>query len=399
MSRHTPTPEDVVIVGGARTPQGRIMGALSSLSAVELGAAAMAGALSRAGVAPEAVEFVLMGQVIQAGCGQNPAKQAAVAAGVPRAVPAMTLNKVCLSGLSAVIDAARLVRLGDAEVVVAGGMESMSQAPHLLPGSRRGWTYGDVTALDAAARDGLTDAASGVSMGLATERDAQGLAISREDQDRIAAASHTRAAAAAARGAFAEEIVPVQVPQRKGDPLSITDDEGIRPDTTPEGLARLRPAFSPEGTITAASSSPLSDGASALIVTSRRRAEAEGWQVLAAVCSAGQVAGPDSSLLPQPANAIRAALEREGLGLDEVDIVEVNEAFAAVVHQSASLLGLPAEHMNTNGGAIALGHPIGASGARLALTATAQLVRRGEGTAVVALCGGGGQGEALILRR
>ena len=399
MTQSNGSPDDVVIVGGARTPQGRVKGQLASFSAVDLGGAAIRGALERSGVSPESVDFVLMGQVVQAGCGQNPSKQAAVKAGIALDVPTMTLNKVCLSGLSAVIDAARMVRLGDAEVLVAGGMESMTNGPHLLPGSRMGWTYGDVTAKDSVAHDGLTDAFDDESMGASTERHNTRLGIGREVQDEIAAASHQRAAKALDAGRLQREIVPMAVQQRKGEPLVLDADEGVRPETTAEGLGRLRPAFAKDGTITAASSSPLSDGAAALVVTSRRRAEAEGWDVLATVRSAGQVAGPDNSLQSQPANAIAAAARREGIETDALDFIEINEAFAAVVHQSAQDLGYPVEKINVNGGAIALGHPIGASGARLALTAALELAERGSGTAAVALCGGGGQGEALILSR
>lgn len=399
MTQSSASPDDVVIVGGARTPQGRVKGQLASFSAVDLGGAAIRGALERSGVSPAAVDFVLMGQVVQAGCGQNPSKQAAVKAGIALDVPTMTLNKVCLSGLSAVIDAARMIRLGDAEVVVAGGMESMTNGPHLLPGSRTGWTYGDVTAKDSVAHDGLTDAFDDESMGASTERHNSRLGITREVQDEIAAASHQRAARALEAGRLQREIVPMAVPQRKGEPLVLDADEGVRPETTAEGLGRLRPAFAKDGTITAASSSPLSDGAAALVVTSRRRAEAEGWDVLATVRSAGQVAGPDNSLQSQPANAIAAAARREGIETDSLDFIEINEAFAAVVHQSAQDLGFPLERINVNGGAIALGHPIGASGARLALTAALELAERGSGLAAVALCGGGGQGEALILSR
>jgi acetyl-CoA C-acetyltransferase len=390
---------DVVIVGGARTPQGRIKGQLAPFTAVDLGAFAISGALDRAGVPAGAVETVLMGHVVQAGCGQNPAKQAAVQAGLSMGVTATTLNKVCLSGLAAVIDAARLIRLGEASVVVAGGMESMTNAPHVLPGSRTGWTYGDVNAVDALARDGLTDAASGQSMGALTEERNASLSISRADQDELAVRSHSLAAEARAAGRFDAEIQPIAVPQKRGEHLVLDADEGIRSDTTLESVGRLRPAFSPDGTITAATSSPLSDGAAALVLTSRERARREGWTVMATVRSAGQVAGPDSSLHSQPANALRAALEKEGAGAEELDFLEINEAFAAVVIESARDLGYPVEQINVNGGAMAIGHPIGASGARLALSAAAELVRRGGGAAGVALCGGGGQGEALILTR
>ena len=390
---------EVVILAGSRTPQGRVNGQLAGLSAVELGSAAITGALGRAGVSPGQVDAVLMGQVLQAGCGQNPARQSAIAAGIPWNVPAMTLNKVCLSGLAAVVDAARLIRLGEVDVVIAGGQESMSQAPHLLPGSRQGWPYGSVTALDHAAHDGLTDAFDGLSMGLSTERVNGRLGIDRAEQDAIAAASHQRAAKAAGGGLFDDEITPLSVPQRRGDPLLVTADEGVRGDSTAETLGRLRPAFTTDGTITAGNSSPLSDGASALVLCSRAWAEERGLDWLAVVKASGHVAGPDNSLHSQPANAIKHALDREGWAADELDLVEINEAFAAVSLESSRELGLSPELVNIHGGAIAIGHPIGASGSRLALHAALELARRGSGKAAVALCGGGGQGEALLLSR
>ena len=390
---------DVVILAGSRTPQGRVNGQLSGLTAVHLGTAAITGALARAGIAADQVEFVLMGQVLQAGSGQNPARQSALGAGIPWNVPAMTLNKVCLSGLAAVIDAARLIRLGEAEVVVAGGQESMSNAPHLLPGSRTGWAYGSVTMLDHAAHDGLTDASDGLSMGLSTEQVNGRLGLNRADQDAIAAASHQRAAAAVANGVFDDEITPISVPQRKGEPLLVATDEGVRGDSSTQTLGRLRPAFAPDGTVTAGNSSPLSDGASALVLCSRRYAEEHGLSWLAVVEASGQVAGPDNSLHSQPANAIHRALARQGWTADELDLVEINEAFAAVSLESTRELGLSPDRVNIHGGAIALGHPIGASGGRLALHAALELARRGTGKAAVALCGGGGQGEALLLSR
>ncbi|WP_105034402.1 acetyl-CoA C-acetyltransferase [Cryobacterium aureum] len=393
------TETDVVILAGSRTPQGRVNGQLSSLTAVDLGAAAIAGALARAGVAPEQVDFVLMGQVLQAGCGQNPARQSSVAAGIPWNVPAMTLNKVCLSGLAAVIDAARLVRLGEADVVVAGGQESMSRAPHLLPGSRQGWAYGTVSALDHAAHDGLTDAFDGLSMGLSTERANAELGQTRLEQDEIAAASHQRAAAAAASDVFSDEITPISVPQRKGEPLLISTDEGVRADSTTETLGRLRPAFDSAGSITAGNAAPLSDGASAVVVTSRAWAEKHNLPWLAMIQASGQVAGPDNSLHSQPANAIAQALKREGWTIADLDLVEINEAFASVVAQSSKVLGVSADVVNIHGGGIAIGHPIGSSGGRIALHAALELARRGTGKAAVALCGGGGQGEALLLSR
>lgn len=390
---------EVVILAGSRTPQGRVNGQLSSLTAVQLGAAAIKGALARAGVTPDQVDSVLMGQVLQAGCGQNPARQSAIAAGIPWNVPSMTLNKVCLSGLAAVIDAARLIRLGEADVVVAGGQESMSQAPHLLPGSRQGWAYGSVTTLDHAAHDGLTDAFDGLSMGLSTEQNNGKLGINRLKQDEIAAASHQRVAQAAQSGIFDDEITPISVPQRKGEPLVIGTDEGVRGDSTTETLGRLRPAFSKDGTITAGNAAPLSDGASAVVVTSRRWAEEHGLSWLAVVEASGHVAGPDNSLHSQPANAIARALGRQGWEAGELDVVEINEAFAAVALQSTKELGVSSDRVNIHGGGIAIGHPIGASGARLALHAALELARRGSGKAAVSLCGGGGQGDALLLSR
>ncbi|MCQ1945626.1 acetyl-CoA C-acetyltransferase [Arthrobacter sp. zg-Y1171] len=394
----TAVPE-VVIVGGARTPQGRLNGQLSAFTAVELGAFAIKGALDKAGVDAADVDSVIMGHVVQAGCGQNPARQASIKAGIGWDVPAVTVNKVCLSGLAAVIDAARLIRGGEATVVVAGGQESMTRGPHLLPGSRQGWNYGNISALDSVAHDGLTDAFDNDSMGISTERGNSKLAIKRLEQDEVAAASHQRAAAAMASGVFDAEIVPVTVPQRRGEPLVLTSDEGVRPNTTVDTLAGLRPAFDSEGTITAGNSSPLSDGAAALVITTRDYAEANGLTVLAAVGLPGQVAGPDNTLHSQPSNALFAALGRAGWSTSDLDFIEINEAFGAVAVQSLNELGMDLEQCNLHGGAIALGHPIGASGARLALTAAHELARRGSGRAGVALCGGGGQGEALLLYR
>ena len=390
---------DVVIVGGARTPLGRLNGQLASFTAVDLGAFAIAGALAKAGVNAQDVQAVIMGHVVQAGCGQNPARQSAIKAGIGWNVPTVTINKVCLSGLAAVTDAARLIRGGEATVVVAGGQESMTRGPHLLPGSRQGWNYGNITALDSVAHDGLTDAFDNESMGISTERGNTKLAIKRLEQDEVAAASHYRAAAAAAAGIFDAEIVPVTVAQRRGEPLVLTADEGIRPATTTQTLAGLRPAFDPDGTITAGNSSPLSDGAAALILTTRAYAQANGLDILAVVGAPGQVAGPDNTLHSQPSRAIFAALDRAGWSTSDLDFIEINEAFGAVAVQSLNELGLDLEQCNLHGGAIALGHPIGASGARLALTAALELQRRGSGRAAVALCGGGGQGEALLLYR
>ncbi|HKU30741.1 acetyl-CoA C-acetyltransferase [Arthrobacter sp. NyZ413] len=390
---------DVVILAATRTPQGRLNGQLSGLTAVELGAHAITGALAASGLTADKVDAVIMGQVLQAGAGQNPARQSAIAAGIGWNVPAVTINKVCLSGLTAVIDAARMIRAGDATVVVAGGQESMSRAPHLLPGSRQGWSYGAVQALDVAAHDGLTDAFDGQSMGLSTEIGNLALGIDRRSQDQVAVASHQRAAAAAEQGVFDGEISPISVKQRKGDPVVLASDEGVRPQTTLETLAPLKSAFATDGTITAGNSSPLSDGASALVLTSRRFAEENGLDYLALVGRPGQVAGPDNGLHSQPANAIRRALDRAGWATSDLDFIEINEAFGSVAVQSLKDLEYPLEKCNIHGGAIALGHPIGASGARLAGHAAHELKRRGTGKAAVALCGGGGQGEALLLYR
>ncbi|MCI9887644.1 acetyl-CoA C-acetyltransferase [Micrococcales bacterium 31B] len=387
---------EAVIVGGARTPFGKINGQLSSLSAVELGAHAIRGALERAGVAADAVEAVVMGHVVQAGCGQNPARQSALAAGIGWDVPTVTLNKVCLSGLAAITDAARLIRLGDAQVVVAGGQESMSLAPHVVPGSRRGWVYGDATLVDSLAHDGLSDALEGISMGVLTERGNAERGLTREAQDAVAAASHQRAAAAQQAGLLAAEIVPVTIKGRKGE-VVVDADEGIRAETTAETLAGLRPAFDKQGTITAGNASPISDGAAALVLTSAEYAEQHGLTIIARVGEPGQVAGPDASLHSQPSNAIAAALRRAGWEASDLDFIEINEAFGAVVCQSLVDLGIDGEKCNIHGGAIALGHPIGASGARVALHAALELQRRGGGKAAVSLCGGGGQGEALLL--
>jgi acetyl-CoA C-acetyltransferase len=390
---------DVVILAGARTPQGRLNGQLVSFTAVELGAHAIKAAMAASGVEAGQVDAVIMGQVLQAGAGQNPARQSAIGAGLGWNVPTLTINKVCLSGLTAVIDAARMIRSGDATVVVAGGQESMSRAPHLLPGSRQGWTYGAIQALDVAAHDGLTDAFDGQSMGLSTETKNLTLGIDRTSQDNVAAQSHQRAALAAKNGVFDDEIAPISVKQRKGDPVLVSTDEGVRPNTSIESLAGLPAAFVSDGTITAGNSSPLSDGASALVLASRRFAEDNGLEYLAVVGKPGQVAGPDNSLHSQPSNAIVNALQRAGWKTSELDFIEINEAFGSVAVQSLKDLGYPLEQCNIHGGAIALGHPIGASGARLALHAAHELKRRGSGKAAVSLCGGGGQGEALLLYR
>jgi acetyl-CoA C-acetyltransferase len=387
-----------VIVNGARTPMGRLLGALKDFPATKLGGVAIRAALERSGVAPEQVQYVIMGQVLQAGAGQIPARQAAVDAGIPMSVPALTINKVCLSGLDAIALADQLIRAGEVDIVVAGGMESMTNAPHLLMGQRQGYKYGDVVVSDHMALDGLTDAYDRVSMGESTERHTAKTGISRADQDAFGAASHQRAAAAQKNGHFAEEIVPVEIPQRKGDPILVTDDEQIRPETTVESLAKLRPAFSSDGTITAATASPISDGACAVVVMSKGKAEELGLSWLAEIGAHGNVAGPDNSLLAQPANAIKHALGKANLTVDDLDLIEINEAFAAVGIHSTRELGVDADKVNVNGGAIALGHPIGMSGARLALTLALELKRRGGGLGAAALCGGGGQGDALLLR-
>lgn len=392
------THDDIVIVAAARTPQGRLKGNLAPLTAAELGAIAIRGALERGGIPADAVDAVLVGQVLPAGSGQNPARQAAIAAGLGWDVHAASINKVCLSGLTAVIDGARMIRAGDATVVVAAGMESMTRAPHLLMGSRDGWSYGSVEVLDHLAYDGLTDAYDRESMGASTERLNARFEVTREEQDAVAARSHQRAAAAAEAGVFDAEIVPVEIPQRKGDPVVVTRDEGVRPDTTVETLAKLRPAFAEGGSITAGNSSQISDGASAVVLTSRTHADENGWTVLAALGASGQVAGPDNSLHAQPAHAIAKALQKEGISASDLDLVEINEAFGAVVARSQRELGLSDDVVNVHGGGIAIGHPIGTSGNRLVVHVVHELVRRGGGTAAVALCGGGGQGDALILR-
>ncbi|MFK3679375.1 acetyl-CoA C-acetyltransferase [Microbacterium sp. NPDC090218] len=393
------TDNDIVIVSAARTPQGRLKGQLAAFTAPQLGAFAIRGALQQASIDPADVDAVIVGQVLAAGSGQNAARQAAIGAGIGWDVPAHSVNKVCLSGLTAIIDAARMIRTGDAEVVVAAGMESMTRAPHMLMGSRDGWTYGSVEVLDHMAYDGLTDAYDHESMGASTERHNARFELTREAQDRVAALSHQRAAAAEEAGVFQAEIVPVEVPQRRGDPVRVTKDEGVRPDTTVDTLAGLRAAFAEGGSITAGNSSQISDGASAVIVTTRRTAEEKGWPVLATVGASGQTAGPDNSLQAQPARAIERACQKQGIAPSDLDVVEINEAFGAVVARSQTELGLDEGIVNIHGGGIAIGHPIGASGNRLVVHVVHELVRRGGGTAAVGLCGGGGQGEALILTR
>jgi acetyl-CoA C-acetyltransferase len=365
---------------------------------VQLGGFTIKAALERSGVAADQVDYVIMGQVLQAGAGQIPSRQAAVAAGIPMSVPSITINKVCLSGLDAIALAAQLIRAGEFDIVVAGGMESMTGAPHLLPGARTGFKYGSAELLDAMAYDGLTDAFDHLSMGESTQRHASRLGISRQEQDEFSARSHQRAAEAIKNGLLDDEIVAVQIPQRRGDPLVFEADEGVRPDTSAEVLSKLPAAFGAEGTITAGSSSQISDGACAVVVMSAEAAAARGAPVLAEIGAHGNVAGPDNSLLSQPSGAIRQALGKAGATVDGLDLIEINEAFAAVAIQSMRDLGIGPEKVNVNGGAIALGHPIGASGARLALHLACELRRRGGGLGAAALCGGGGQGDALLLR-
>ncbi|WP_330292668.1 acetyl-CoA C-acyltransferase [Streptomyces sp. NBC_00576] len=386
-----------VIVAGARTPIGKLMGALSTLSAVDLGAHAIGAALAAVRLDPAAVEAVVMGHVVQAGAGPNSARQAAVRAGIPFSVPASTVNKLCLSGLHAIALADLMIASGRHEVVVAGGMESMSGAPHLLRGSRTGWKYGSAALEDALDRDALVCAFDGVSMGAATERYQQPFALTREEQDEYSALSHQRAAHAQESGALSDEITPVTVAGRRGETV-VDTDEGVRPGSTPESLGRLRPAFSGAGTITAGNSSQLSDGAAAVVVMSAERARREGLTPLAEIGAYGTVAGPDPSLLVQPAGAVRDALSRDGrLKAADLDLFEINEAFAGVALASVRELDIPLDRVNVNGGAIALGHPVGMTGARLVLTLAAELRRRGGGSGAAALCGGGGQGDALLL--
>ena len=387
----------VVSVSGARTPFGRLMGGLSSLSAPQLGAVAISGALEKGGVPAEAVDQVIMGQVLGAGVGQMPARQAALAAGIPQGVSALTINKMCLSGLTAIALAEQMLRTGAAEVVVAGGQESMSQAPHLLPKSRSGYKYGSVEVLDHMAYDGLHDVPTDQPMGALTEARNAELDITRPQQDEFSAISHQRAAKAWEDGLFADEVVPVTVPGRKGDTV-VDTDEGFRTDATNEQMGKLRPAFAKDGTITAGSSSQISDGASATVVTTKARAEAEGWPILAEVVQYGTVGGPDSSLQHQPARAIERAAELADVQVSDIDLFELNEAFASVGIYSTRELGIDADHVNVKGGAIALGHPIGVSGNRVVLTLALELARRGGGLGAAALCGGGGQGDALLIR-
>ncbi len=386
-----------VIVGGARTPIGKLSGALKGFTAMDLGGFAIAAALERSGIAGDQVDYVIMGHVIQAGAGQITARQAAVKGGIPMTVPALTVNKVCLSGLNAIALADQLIGAGEFDVVVAGGMESMTNGPYLLPGARAGYRYGDDKIVDATAHDALYCAFELRGMGDSTDFYGKDKKISRADQDEYAAMSHERALTARKDGLFDDEVVDVSVPQRRGDPVVVHDDEGVREGTTAATLAKLRPAFSPDGTITAGSASQISDGAAAVVVMSRARAEELGAPVLAEIGAHGTVAGPDPSLLSQPSNAIRKALGKAGRTPDDVDLYEINEAFAAVALQSMRDLDVDAGTVNVNGGAISMGHPVGASGARIALHLALELGRRGGGLGAAGLCGGGGQGEALLL--
>ena len=393
------TRNTTVIVAGARTPIGRLLGGLKGFTGAELGGFAIKGALDKAGVAPDQVEYVIMGQVLQAGGGQITARQAAVKGGIPMDVPAITINKVCLSGLNAIALADQLIRAGEYEIVVAGGMESMTNAPHLLPKSREGFKYGDVPLVDSMAYDGLWDAFTDQAMGALTDqKNNADEKLSREEQDEFSARSHQRAAEAWKNGVFADEVVPVEVPQRKGDPLVVDADEGVRGDTSVEVLAKLRPAFGKDGTITAGSASQISDGGCAVVVMSKAKAEELGLSWIAEIGAHGSVAGPDSTLQSQPANAIAKACKKEGIEPADLDLIEINEAFAAVGIASARELQVGEDKVNVNGGAIALGHPIGMSGARLVLHLALELNRRGGGVGAAALCGGGGQGDALIVR-
>jgi acetyl-CoA C-acetyltransferase len=387
-----------VIISGARTPIGKLSGAFAGFSATDLGGFAIKAALERAGLTPEQVDYVIMGQVLQAGAGQITARQAAANAGVPMTVPATTINKVCLSGLNSIYLADQMVQAGDADIVVAGGMESMTNAPYLLPGARAGYRLGDKEVVDSMMYDGLFCAFDQVAMGAGTEKYAASAGLAREPQDALAAQSHERAAKAQKDGLFDDEIVKVEVPQRKGDPLLVSEDEGVRGDTTAESLGGLRPAFDKAGNITAGNASQISDGGAAVIVTSKAKAEELGVTPLGEIVSYGQVAGPDPSLLTQPSRAINLALEKAGKSVSDVDLFELNEAFAAVGLASMQDLGITDDIVNVNGGAIALGHPVGMSGTRVALTILNELRRRGGGLGAAALCGGGGQGDAVLLQ-
>jgi acetyl-CoA C-acetyltransferase len=387
-----------VIVSGARTPIGRFAGGLADLPASDLGGIAIKEALQRASLQPDEVGYVIMGQVLQAGAGQITARQAAVAAGIPMSIPALTVNKVCLSGLNAIALADQLIRAGEVDRVVAGGMESMTNAPYLAPKMRFGARMGDAQLIDSMMYDGLFCAFDRKSMGLSTDEYNQRYQLTREEQDEWAARSHTKAAKAWETGAFADEVVPVSVPQRKGDPVMVDRDEGIRPDTTVDSLGKLRPAFDKNGTITAGNASQISDGGAACVVMSKQEADKRGLQPLATILAHGMVAGPDASLHEQPAHAIKAALARTDVKESDLGVVEINEAFACVSLVSGRALNVDLESINPNGGAIAMGHPIGMSGARLVITVANELKRRGGGVGAAALCGGGGQGDALIIK-
>ena len=389
---------ETVIVAGARTPIGKFGGGLADLSGAQLGGFAIKAALERAGLSPDEVDYVIMGQVLQAGAGQITARQAANDAGIPMSVPALTINKVCLSGLNAIALADQLIRAGEVERVVAGGMESMTNAPYLAPKMRFGARMGDANLIDSMMYDGLFCAIDQVSMGEGTENYSKRYELSREEQDEFAARSHALAAKAIETGKFDDEIATVSVPQRRGDPVVVSKDEGVRADTTIDSLGKLRPAFSKEGTITAGNASQISDGGAATVVMSRAEADKRGLQPLATIVAHGMVAGPDASLHEQPANAIKAALAKTDIKESDLDVVEINEAFACVGIVSGRNLNVAHESINPNGGAIALGHPIGMSGARLVITLANELKRRGGGVGAAALCGGGGQGDALILR-
>jgi acetyl-CoA C-acetyltransferase len=386
-----------VIAGGARTGIGRFMGSLKELSATDLGGIAIRGAIEKSGIKASDVDYVIMGHVLQAGAGQNPARQAALKGGLGMDVPAITINKLCLSGINAIALAAQMVRAGEADIVVAGGMESMSNAPHLLIGSREGQKYGDWNMKDSLAFDGLFCAIDNLGMGEATEKYTAATSMSRVAQDEFSAVSHQRAAAGIAAGVFADEIVAVEIPQRKGDPIVFATDEGVRPETTAETLSNLRPAFAKDGVITAGSSSQISDGAAAVVVMSEAKAKELGIDFLARIGAHGMVAGPDASLLTQPARAIAKACAKDGISATDLDVLEINEAFASVSLASIAELGVDADKVNIHGGAIAVGHPIGMSGARIVLHLSLELKRRGQGSGAAALCGGGGQGDALIL--
>ena len=386
-----------VIVSGARTPIGKLSGAFAGISAQQLGTTAITKALEQAGITGDQVEYLIMGQVIQAGAGQNPARKAGTDAGIPMSTPSFTLNKVCLSGLDAIALADQMIQAGEYDVVVAGGMESMTEGPYLLPKARRGFKYGAGTVVDATEYDALTDVYDHESMGASTERFSKAIGLSRQAMDEFSALSHQRAADASKNGRFDAELAPVSVPQRKGDPVVVTEDEGVRGDTTAEGLGKLRPAFDKEGAITAASSSQISDGAAAAVVMSEKKAQELGLEVLARIGHHGWVAGPDNSLLSQPSRSILKALGRENLDAKQLDLIEINEAFAAVALQSMNELGVDSDLVNVDGGAISLGHPVGASGARIAIHLAHELKRRGGGVGAAGLCGGGGQGSALIL--